>query len=251
MQSSIKPKDFRQEFYSRYVSRFKGPRDEAYDQRWHNWFGCRLLPLLRDVPRDGAILDLGCGAGQMLRLLKNSGFTQTYGVDVSAEQVQLVAEWGLQAEVGDALEYLQRAPARFDAIIALDFVEHFGKSEQLPLFDALFAALKAGGKLILLTPNGEGLFAAQVIYGDLTHLTIFTQDSLTQLLRLVGFEDLQFFETGPAPKDLTGRVRALLWRVVRMMANGARLIETGQTQRLWTKNFICCCTKPCGSGSEC
>jgi cyclopropane fatty-acyl-phospholipid synthase-like methyltransferase len=244
MHNSTNPVDFRQELYSRYVSRFKGPGSEVSDARWYRWSEYKLLPLLREVSRDGAILDIGCGAGQMLHFLKDHGFANVSGVDISAEQVALAAARGLQARVADVFEYLRGSREEFEAIVALDIVEHFGKSEQIPLFEAIFSALRPGGKLILQTPNGDGLFSAQVIYGDLTHLTIFNEGSLSQLLQLVGFEALSFYETGPAPKDLKGRVRGLLWQAIRLMSNGARVIESGETQRLWTKNLICCCRRP-------
>jgi 2-polyprenyl-3-methyl-5-hydroxy-6-metoxy-1,4-benzoquinol methylase len=239
-----KSTDFREQLYDRYVSAFKGPRDDAADKGWYRWSEYKLVPLLLELPREAPILDLGCGAGQMLQLLKDHGFTNASGIDVSAEQVGLATDRGLNAAVGDVFEHLRGSQSSFDAITALDFVEHFEKTEQLPLFESIHAALRPGGRLILETPNGEGLFASQVIYGDLTHLTIFSEGSLSQLLRLMGFEKIEFYETGPAPKDLKGRVRGLLWRIVKLFANSARIIESGETQRLWTKNLICCCRKP-------
>lgn len=239
-----KSTDFREQLYSRYVSAFKGPRDEGQDLRWYRYAQFKLVPLLRGLPRDGPILDLGCGAGQMLHLLTDRGFTNVSGIDVSAEQVRLATDRGLNATVGDVFVHLRGSQASFDAITALDLVEHFDKSEQISLFEGIYAALRPGGRLIIETPNGEGLFASQVIYGDLTHLTIFSEGSLSQLLRLMGFEKIEFYETGPAPKDLKGRVRGLLWRIVKLAANSARVIESGETQRLWTKNLICCCRKP-------
>jgi 2-polyprenyl-3-methyl-5-hydroxy-6-metoxy-1,4-benzoquinol methylase len=236
--------DSRQQFYSRYVSAFKGPRDDAADVRWYRWSEHKLVPLLRDLARGASVLDLGCGAGQMLQLLKDQGFTEVSGIDVSAEQVRLATDRGLNATVGDVFQHLRASQSGFDAITALDFVEHFDKSEQIPLFDSIYVALRPGGRLIIETPNGEGLFASQVIYGDLTHLTIFSEGSLSQILRLTGFERIEFYETGPTPKDLKGRIRLLLWRVVRLVANSGRLIETGETQRIWTKNLICSCRKP-------
>ncbi len=180
----------------------------------------------------------------MLQFLKDNGFSNASGVDVSPEQTSLATARGLNATVGDVFQHLREAQSSFDAIIALDFVEHFEKAEQIPLFEVIFAALRPGGRLILETPNGEGLFASQVIYGDLTHLTIFSEGSLSQLLRLTGFERMEFYETGPAPKDLKGRVRGILWRIIKLIANCARIIESGETQRLWTKNLICCARKP-------
>jgi 2-polyprenyl-3-methyl-5-hydroxy-6-metoxy-1,4-benzoquinol methylase len=235
---------FRKQLYDRYVSTFKGPLEETRDLRWSRWAQYKFVPLLRDLPRDAQILDLGCGAGQMLQLLRDSGFVNASGIDLSAEQVHLAASRGLDVTVGDVLEHLRKADLSFDAVVALDFVEHFEKAEQIPLFESIYGALSPGGMLILETPNGEGLFASQVIYGDLTHLTIFSEGSLSQLLRLIGFEKIEFYETGPVPKDLKGRVRGLLWRIIKLAANLARLVESGETQRLWTKNLICRSRKP-------
>jgi 2-polyprenyl-3-methyl-5-hydroxy-6-metoxy-1,4-benzoquinol methylase len=236
--------DLRGQLYDRYVSSFKGPLDDAADERWYRWAQYKLMPLLQGFSHEARILDLGCGAGQMLQLLKNSGFTNASGIDVSAEQIQLATRRGLDAVVGDVFEYLRQSYLSADAIIALDFVEHFDKSEQIPLFKAIHAALRPGGTLIIQTPNGNGFFASEVIYGDLTHLTIFSESSLAQLLALTGFGNIDFYETGPAPKNLKGRVRGLLWRIVKLAANGLRLIESGETQRLWTKNLICLSRKP-------
>ena len=99
------------------------------------------------------------------------------------------------------------------------------------------------GWLIIQTPNGQGLFPHQVIHADLTHLTILSPSSLRQALHLVGFTDVRFEETGPVPKGVKGRVRALLWQVVKLVANLIRMIETGKTQRIWTENLICVARK--------
>jgi hypothetical protein len=83
-----------------------------------------------------------------------------------------------------------------------------------------------------------------VIYGDLTHVTIFTPQSLAQLLRPVGFVDLAFYETGPIPIRLRGKLDVALWRSIKGLANLVRSIETGKRQSIWTENFICVALKP-------
>jgi len=124
-------------------------------------------------------------------------------------------------------------------IIALDFIEHFSKDELLILAKLFFDSLRKGGRLILQTVNGEGLFPNQYIYGDLTHLTIFTTSSMQQLLRLVGFDNFQFTEV-----DLVRRARSkLLWKFVKFVTNTILRIESGRSQTLWTESMICCCEK--------
>jgi len=237
---------FRTALYARYVSAFK--RDDAVLEgaalaSFRSWWWYRLGPLLADLPRDARILELGCGAGNLLALLREHGFTRVEGVDVSAEQVALAAARGVSARVADARELLASHAGDFAAIVACDFIEHFDRDELLELTAAIQRALVAGGRLILHTPNGEGLMPGQVIFGDLTHLTVFTPGSLEQLLRLAGFTDFAFSESGPAPFGLRGRLRVLAWKLVKLVANLVRRVETGEQQTLWTETMFCRCRK--------
>lgn len=109
-----------------------------------------------------------------MTFLHSEGFTNVKGIDLSAEQVRLARERGLAVEVANAVTYLETTPETFDAILALDFVEHFSKAELLSLMPLIYSRLNPGGLLILQTPNGQGLFPNQIIYGDFTHLTIFS-----------------------------------------------------------------------------
>jgi hypothetical protein len=83
-----------------------------------------------------------------------------------------------------------------------------------------------------------------VIYGDLTHVTIFTPQSLAQLLRPAGFVDLAFYETGPVPIRLRGKLDLALWSGIKGLANLVRRIETGKRQSIWTETFLCRAFKP-------
>ena len=239
--------DFRANFIHHYVSRFKGtnpPLSADALLTYFAWCEYKLLPLFAGLGRESPILELGCGPGTMLEFLARRGFEQVRGIDISSEQVELARRHGWDAEVGDVFEVLEGKREAFEVIIALDFIEHFHKEELLALAQLFFHSLKEGGRLILQTPNGEGLFPRQIIYGDLTHLTIFTPNSLQQLLREAGFHDFRFYETGPAPKNRFGRVRMSLWQWIRFVANTVRRIETGKSQAIWTENMICRCGKP-------
>lgn len=238
--------DFRTQLYARYVSDFKGsdPRDALEGVRsYFAWCDARYLPLLEDIPRDEPVLEIGCGPGLMLEYLRTQGFSDAAGIDVSEEQVNIAKAQGLDARVADVFECLKSAKGGYAAILAIDFVEHFSKDELMRLVPEIQSALRPGGHLIVQTPNGEGLFPHGIVYGDLTHLTIFTPNSLTQLLRLWGFEGFRFVETAPVAKNLKGRIRTLAWAAVRQCANAVRIAETGAAQDIWTANMICRCVK--------
>jgi SAM-dependent methyltransferase len=230
--------DFRGVLYERYVSAFKGEPEPSFV-----WWDHKYLPLLADFDRAAPILEIGCGAGALLAYLARRGFSHASGVDISGEQVELARQRGVRADVGDVFESLAKRAGTVAAILAVDVFEHFSRDELVRLAPLLHAALRPGGRLLVQTANGAGLFPAQVIYGDLTHMTILTPQSLDQLLRPSGFVDLSFYETGPIPIRLRGKLDVALWSAIKAVANTVRHIETGKRQAIWTENFICVARK--------
>jgi SAM-dependent methyltransferase len=232
---------FRRELYQRYVSTFKG---ESRSEPSLEWWDHKYLPLLNAVDRERPIFELGCGAGDLLAYLERRGFSHASGIDISAEQVELARQRGVHAELGDALEALEQRPNTYAAILAIDVLEHLSRDELVRLAPAVHAALRPGGRFLVQTANGAGLFPGQVMYGDLTHLTILSPASLTQLLRAAGFAHLAFYEAGPIPLRMRGRLNVALWSTIKAAANAVRQIETGKRQSIWTENFICLAQKP-------
>jgi SAM-dependent methyltransferase len=238
--------DFRDLFYQRYVSAFKNletPVDDSILPSYLAWCRHHFRPLFSSLAKTASILELGCGPGYMMTFLQSEDFVNVRGIDLSAEQARVARERGLAVEVVNAVTYLENTKETFDAIVALDFVEHFSKAELLSLAPLIYGHLNPGGLLILQTPNGQGLFPNQIIYGDLTHLTIFSPSSLRQLLRLSGFYNIQIRETGPVTKNTVGWLRLILWQVARITATVIRMAETGKRQRIWSENMICCAYK--------
>lgn len=239
--------DFRSRFYERYVSTSAGPVGEHTTdglQAYWAWSRLKILPLLGDVDMAHPILELGCGAGNFLALLKHEGYARVSGIDISGEMVARAKARGLDVTQGDALELLSTKTERYGAVLAFDLIEHFTKDELLELLPAIRERLLPGGVFVVQTPNGQGLFPRQVIFGDLTHVTVFTPESLEQLLRFSGFEDIDVREAGPAPKSLRGVVRLALWNGIKLGAKAARYVETGKEQAIWTENMLCRSKKP-------
>jgi SAM-dependent methyltransferase len=233
--------DYRATLYGQYVSAFKA---QSAAEPSSVWWDHKYLPLLADLDRAAAILELGCGDGALLRYLTHHGFTNVAGVDVSSEQVSLAQQGGLRVECADALTYLRDRALTLDAVLAVDVFEHLTRAELLELSHLMRDALRPGGRLLVQTANGAGLFPGQVIYGDLTHQTVFTPASLAQLLTQAGFVNLRFYEAGPIPIRLRGKLNVALWNAVKLLANTVRHIETGKRQSIWTENFIGLAFKP-------
>jgi len=235
--------DYRHMLYERYVTTFKTDNWQELSQEQSEWYSRKYLPLLDEVQPTDPILDLGCGHGQFMQFLGQQGFLRVAGIDVSLEQIEIATSHGLNAELADVFEFLAAKAESYRAIVALDFAEHFDKDELVQLLPLIYQALKADGVLLLQTPNGQGLLSQQVMYGDLTHLTVFSPDSLRQLLAFAGFSEIRFYETGPTGKNLSGVVRQILWWIKKLIANAVRLIEAGKKRSVWTENMICVCRK--------
>ena len=243
--------DIRPQLYDRYVSDFKSENaalTSAELSHYYKWCDARYLPHLKNIPPSANILELGCGHGRILSYLREKGFTNVKGIDISQEQIDLARNTGLDAECVDVFEYFSHtnpllskegAGGGLDCVIAIDLIEHFTKSEALRLLEAVRAAMNPGALLLLQTPNAEGLFARQVIYGDLTHETIFSPGSLAQLLRTAGLRNIHSYECAPVPRGMAGVLRAIAWKMIRVAANTIRRIESHKSQAVWTENFVC------------
>ncbi len=233
--------DFREELYRRYSSTFKehiSEFDEKSVATTLSKYRYQYLPILKQFSKDVRILELGCGRGIFLEFLINMGYKNVSGIDVSKEQIDIAKAQNLNAEEVGVLEYLKSNNEKFDLIFAIDLIEHFKKDELIPLFEGIYSKLRNGGAFVFHTPNGLGINANRIIYGDLTHLTIFTPNSAIQILKLVGFNEIKFFESEPYPKNVNGTLRLLLWKIVKLFLIVIRLIETGGTEKILTQNFI-------------
>lgn len=243
----INNNDFRTDLYQRYVSTFKNFIENENSTSIKSVFEIckrRYLPFLSDFPKeDIRILELGCGSGYFLQFLQKEGFRNIFGIDISEQQIERAKAKGLNADVTDIFEFFKTNKKEYDAIFALDFIEHFYKQELLELFTGINKIMRRNGILILHTPNGQGLFPGRNISGDLTHLTIFNPNSLTQILRITGFDDIRFYETGPVPKNIVGIVRLILWKIVKVIIKTIRIIETGGKEDILTQDFICTARK--------
>ena len=172
-------------------------------------------------------LDVACGAGGVLFALRTEGYKNLRGVDCSSQQVSVAEKICPAVEQGDAIDYLKRNQGTFDLITAFDIIEHFAKEEVFEFLDALYAALKPGGRLIIQTPNAESPWFGAVRYGDFTHEVAFTPASLGRVLKAAGFFGYAAQECRPYFHGIKSGMRLILWSLIRTGIIVWNLIETG------------------------
>lgn len=208
--------DFKARLYEAYSTQQVQVRPEALPDSI-----AQRAPYLRSlfrkwVPADRStrILDLGCGYGAVLYLLREMGYRSLRGVDTSPEQVQLAHHLNLDVECGNLHETLTAVPeGSLDVIFAFDVLEHLSRPELLQLGDLIFRALSPRGQLIVHAPNASAIFSGNIRYGDLTHELAFTRTSLRQFGNSCGLRLIAATEDSPVPHGFTSTLRWLVWKL--------------------------------------
>lgn len=179
---------FESNLYARIEDQFRGSVDLIRQ---------RLVPYLEIVGptmRAGGqckAIDLGCGRGEWLKLLRDNDLRPAYGYDLNHEFVRICMEEDLHVEQVDALEGLSKH-ANQDASVITSFhlVEHLKFKKLVKLIDESRRVLRDGGCLILETPNPENIqVSSNWFYYDPTHRNPIPPEFLRWLVLDRGFKE--------------------------------------------------------------
>ncbi len=143
------------------------------------------------------------------------------------------------------MQHLSGLPAGSqDLLVTFDVLEHFDRDAAFDLATRVHAALKSGGRRLIHVPNGNGIFGRGVFHGDLTHKTLFTPDSLAQLVRAAGFAHVDSFGESPITHGPKSFLRAIGWRIVATVYLIAKLMDPGASaSRVVSSTFLAVATK--------
>lgn len=190
------------------------------------------------------IADLGCGYGQLLFCLKAMGYTNFEGVDASSEQVQIAHRLGLkEVKQGDLSSFLKETTGKYDVIFLMDVLEHLNKSDAMNLLDLIGNSLSDHGRLIIHVPNAEGISGMRIRYGDFTHEICFTPQSIRQILRASGFNNISCHEEKPLVYGMKSLVRRILWSILTLRERLLLLAETGSHGHILSQNMLVIASK--------
>ena len=136
------------------------------------------------------ILEVGCGGGEYLSLMKNAG-ADVYGIEYSQELVRKCLDEGLRVQK----TYLEQEDdslldSPFDGFFILNFLEHFPHPRESLL--AVYNNMKPGATGLIEVPNFDMMLRGKLFSEFISdHLLYFTKDTLEKLLSLCGFEILE------------------------------------------------------------
>lgn len=181
------------EYYKEFEDAHRGKLDDIRQKLF------QYIPVLESFKiSNKKAIDIGCGRGEWLKLLKENGF-QPIGVDMNPVMVEVCQKQGLEAVDCNALDYLKnQLNKNIGLVTGFHIVEH------MP-FECLFSIVKEskrilenGGMVIFETPNPENVMVgSNTFYDDFSHGNPLTPNSIKFLFEYHGFSEVKIKRLNP------------------------------------------------------
>lgn len=150
----------------------------------------KKIPAIPSYLKNGKILDIGCGTGDTLVLLKKLGW-DVYGIDIDSKAINAGKKRGLNnLKLGTYRDIVEYPDNYFDAIRLYHVIEHL--DDPSLCLDLIRKKLKRDGELIIGTPNIES-FVSRIFKSrwynleSPRHLFLFSPPTLRKMVEENGF----------------------------------------------------------------
>ncbi len=166
--------------YFLFEERFRGSREDIKQ---------RQLSFLPYFERCSRVLDIGCGRGEFLELLRDNNIAGI-GVDLDPDMIAYCQSRSLDAEQTDAITYLEKQEDKsLDGIFIDQVVEHLEPEYLIRLLSLCYQKLKFGYYLVVETVNPLSFVSFVNFYIDMTHKRPVHPETLQFLLGAAGFRE--------------------------------------------------------------
>jgi O-antigen chain-terminating methyltransferase len=189
------------------------PKTHQARREWFDYTVYELIlrdhPLLSRMQRPYArhflecesVLDVGCGAGIFLDVLKSEGVSAT-GVERNQDLVAQGQSMGLNIVCDDALDYLAANNEQFDGVYCSHFVEHLPVDAVETLLKSLASTVVPGGIVVLVFPDPESIRSQLLgFWRDPEHVR-FYHPELVQTMALAYGLDCEWSSYDEAPHEV-------------------------------------------------
>jgi SAM-dependent methyltransferase len=155
------------------------------DKHW--WFASRTRALFammdRVLPdeRPLKILDVGCGAGNMIHHLSRYG--EVKGIEVDPRPVRVARQRGYDVQRHDAAQDIPFPEGHFDLVTVLDVIEH--NEDDVAILRSCRRVLRPGGHIVITVPAFMWLWSNNDVIN--AHVRRYVAPELAEKLRGVGF----------------------------------------------------------------
>lgn len=220
--------------------------DKSEYEKYYRYFKKNYENYLPEK-KDSLILDLGCGTGHFLYYLKKQKYSNYIGVDFGKQAIEFCKKNNMAPRIinSEVSDFLKKSKQQFDAIIFNDIIEHIPKKELIPLLKLMKTKLNNSGVLLIKTPNlSNPITAGSSRYIDFTHTLGFTEESLSQVLKLAEFKNIKIkaqdiFVFNPIINILGNTLHFIFGIFFRLMF----LIYGRKTAKIFSKDIIAIATK--------
>lgn len=178
--------------YAALEDRFRGSREEIKD-RFRVY-----LPHVEAARVSGDAIDLGCGRGEWLELLSETG-TRARGVEQNRVLIEQCRQRGLEVVDADMLAHLRGLPDESAGLITgFHIIEHLSIDALVSLLDEALRVLRPGGAVVFETPNPENvLVGSNFFYLDPTHHHPLPNELMQFLVESRGFQRIEVLNLHP------------------------------------------------------
>jgi SAM-dependent methyltransferase len=174
----------------------------AYEGLYHecaDYYGQERSDVLPFVPPSAReVLEVGCGSGATGAYLQERLGCRVTGIELNPFAARRARDRLHRVVVGDVMDV--EVPGRYDAVIALELLEHLARPEAF--LAKMRSAVEPGGRIVLSVPNvGHYSIVADLLAGAwdyvpigalcYTHLRFFTRKTLDDWLRRCAFDRLE------------------------------------------------------------
>ncbi|MCL6753610.1 methyltransferase domain-containing protein [Nostoc sp. CCCryo 231-06] len=164
-------------FYVAFEDQFRGSREDIFNSLKV------YLPLIEEAKigtPESPIVDVGCGRGEWLELLRETGYTAR-GIDINRVMLEQCRSRGLEVIEADVIAYLRSLPdGSLGAVTGFHIIEHLPFETLVQLFDETVRVLKPGGLVVFETPNPRNILVGSGdFYRDPTHKNPIHPDTIS------------------------------------------------------------------------
>jgi O-antigen chain-terminating methyltransferase len=179
--------------YFIFEEQFRGSREDIKQRQTaflHFFEGCKN------------VLDIGCGRGEFLELLRINGI-DGHGVDFNEVMADFCRSKGLNAEKADAVSHLEIIKDKsLDGIFIDQVVEHMEPDYLIEMLRLCHKKLSLGYYMLIETVNPLSLFSFANFYLDLSHKKPIHPETLKFLMRSAGFREIELKFFSPIPDEM-------------------------------------------------
>jgi SAM-dependent methyltransferase len=179
--------------YFAFEARMRGRSEEIRE---------RQRAYVEDLRDAAPVLDVGCGRGELVGLLREAG-VEARGVDADADMVAFARGEGLPVEQADLLAYLEALEdGSLGGVFAGQVVEHLPPPALVRLLQLAAAKLRSHGLFVAETINPLSPLALRYYFSDLTHAQPLVPETLELLARQAGFRETKLRYLNPPEERL-------------------------------------------------